>query len=150
MSHVSILRHGFASSSKTRAHVWLYLRAAASPIVAAGIISKPRTSAPLCNPAFSETAAGSTRFTKLIASPTTSGATLPSRAATIACGVIAISVRPATTARTIRRAAAAALVEIPGRFAARLNHRYSRAASPVNCALKCDPVRINPGHTVST
>src|SRR4029079_11352120 len=79
-----------------------------------------------------------------------SGERFPNRTAISACGVIVISAHPAAIPFAIFFAAWRAEADAPGIFAARLNHWYSRDASPVNSALRCEPVRISPGQMVVT
>src|SRR6185437_3688338 len=114
-----------------KAPTWLYLRAADEPIVAAGKSSRSRTCSPRCAVFCPSIASGNAMCIAIIAIRFASGERFPSRAAISACGVIVISAQPAAIPFAIFRAACLADAEAPGMFAARLNHRYSRAESPV-------------------
>ena len=93
-------------------------------------------------------AAGSARASRPIAAAVVAGATPPTRAPTFASGVRMTVLRPRRIPRTIRRAARSASIDTNGREAPGANQAYSRGASPVNSAWRCDPVRIRPGATV--
>ena len=56
-----------------------------------------------------------------------------------------ISGRLRRVACTSRRAARSASIDTSGRFAAAVNHRLSATPSPLNSALRGEPVRIRPG-----
>ena len=78
------------------------------------------------------------------------GARPATRMPTVASGVSTTRGRPASTPSTILRAARSASMDSSGAEAPAANQAYSAPWSPVNLALRCEPVRMSPGATVVT
>ena len=76
------------------------------------------------------------------------GATPWILAPTLASGVRMTMLRPRRMPSTILPAARSASIDTNGIDAPGANQEYSAAASPVNSARRCEPVRIRPGATV--
>src|SRR5215210_2085345 len=131
--------------------IWLYLRAARSPsrVIHEGEsqdwLSAPRRRAE--PPPF---ALGNRRSTVASTPAVRPGATALTTDATLAGSGNKTSASPRRHAATIRRAADSALIDKPGNASLMLNHAYSDRCSPRKIAFRGLPVRIRPGHTVTT
>ena len=88
---------------------------------------------------------GSSRLTSPSSRRVVDGARPCTRIPIFASGVGATSGVPRRAAPTSFRAARSASIDSSGRLSPRVNQRCSAAWSPVNRALRGDPVRISPG-----
>ena len=89
-------------------------------------------------------------FVAVVIAAMSSGASAEARCAMRDCQPGETCARPRRTASSTRRAARSALMDVSDVEAMAANRRASVSCRPRTRTLRCDPVRISPGHAVVT